>query len=1008
MKRNVAAIITIVALFVVVLLMGNYHYLFNNHAKLVNDGTAVITKEQLEGNEILALDGNWSFYPNALLAPEEVHKEAHTFINVPSDWKNAVQPNEEGLSVGTYHIRLHVPNDEQYGLYIRTIRQANRLFINDIEVGGMGNPTHTATEFIPESDDRYTVFVQSPSGVLDIVIHVANLNYSEAGILYPIEFGTKEAIEKHYQLKVLVNIVISVCYIIFGVIYIISYSQNLQRKEELFFGLFAVLFGVYMSFINEKIFFLLFTNFSIYEQGRLQLGILPLLVFCLTHFVYCMYPQLVRKNILYFIYTLLAVLFIVYGVNEKVPTTINGVFFYQLIFVVAMFLSALYSIFILFNVLRKKLDGAFYIFIILTSLVCYMILLMINFLTGMPINLTELLVFILILYSFASLFSFRANVAYKKAQAMSEELLLYNEMKDEFLLKTSHELRTPLNGILNVSKSLMEGTYGSLKRTQQEHILLIHSVTQRLGNLVEDLLVSSNHFNGEMRITRGVVSMDVINDVIMEVRHLIPKEQHVTVVNTIEEHLPMLYSDELRLKQVLYNLLHNAIQHTTEGHITVSASVVNEKMHIHVTDTGKGIAPQHVKYIFNTFYRVSRDTNSGGLGLGLSITKNIIEQLGGNIFVTSTLGEGSTFSFTQPLATAEQQPLAEPKQYVMQRVRNAFQLTLPLVHEGNDKTIVIVDDDHLNIKVLADMLIQEGYTFIAFDNGQHVLDYLKTNKVDCMLVDLMMAQMSGYELCELVRKQYDMLELPIIALTAITKHSDLLLSLRVGANEYLQKPISMDELRLRIQSLLAMQQSSKDAIGEELNALYTQVTPHFVYNTLNTIIGLSYTDVDNTREALYCLATYFRAKLNVHYQKSIVSLEEEMELVKAYLYIEQMRFGSRLTINYDIDESIDCMLPALSLQPLVENAVFHGISKKQEGGTIDITVQQEGSFVSIRIQDDGVGIPKEKLQMLLSGENSRIGFTNPMKKLKLLKNASLHLESEEGKGTTVTILLQQP
>ena len=85
MKRNVAAIITIVALFVVVLLMGNYHYLFNNHAKLVNDGTAVITKEQLEGNEILALDGNWSFYPNALLAPEEVHKEAHTFINVPSD-----------------------------------------------------------------------------------------------------------------------------------------------------------------------------------------------------------------------------------------------------------------------------------------------------------------------------------------------------------------------------------------------------------------------------------------------------------------------------------------------------------------------------------------------------------------------------------------------------------------------------------------------------------------------------------------------------------------------------------------------------------------------------------------------------------------------------------------------------------------------------------------------------------------------------------------------------------
>lgn len=197
-----------------------------------------------------------------------------------------------------------------------------------------------------------------------------------------------------------------------------------------------------------------------------------------------------------------------------------------------------------------------------------------------------------------------------------------------------------------------------------------------------------------------------------------------------------------------------------------------------------------------------------------------------------------------------------------------------------------------------------------------------------MLIDLMMNGMSGYELCRQVRKQYDMLELPIIVLTAIMKHSDLVLTLQGGANDYLRKPVAMDELFIRIESLLAVRQSSLDAIEDEMNYLYTQVTPHFVYNTLNTIIGLSYVDVENTREALYCLATYFRAKLNVHYRNSMVPIEEEMELVKAYLYIEKMRFGDRLIVKYDLDESIQLLIPALSIQPLVENAVFHGISKK--------------------------------------------------------------------------------
>ena len=139
----------------------------------------------------------------------------------------------------------------------------------------------------------------------------------------------------------------------------------------------------------------------------------------------------------------------------------------------------------------------------------------------------------------------------------------------------------------------------------------------------------------------------------------------------------------------------------------------------------------------------------------------------------------------------------------------------------------------------------------------------------------------------------------------------------------------------------------------------------------------------------------------------MVSLEEEIDLVKAYLYIEKMRLGDRLAITYDIDESIQLRVPALSIQPLVENAVFHGISKKKEGGTIKVSVQREGRFVCVKIYDNGVGIPADKLRLLVNEESIRIGFANPLKKFKLIKNASLHIDSEVGKGTTVSILLPE-
>lgn len=265
--------------------------------------------------------------------------------------------------------------------------------------------------------------------------------------------------------------------------------------------------------------------------------------------------------------------------------------------------------------------------------------------------------------------------------------------------------------------------------------------------------------------------------------------------------------------------------------------------------------------------------------------------------------------------------------------------------------------------------------------------------------------MSGFEVCKSVRENYDLFDLPVMVLTASGQLTDLISSFQIGANEFLQKPVILDELKVRVEFLLSMKKSSKDSLVNELTMYYSQIKPHFLYNTMQTIIGLTYLDSNKTREALTHLATYFRAKLDINSYQSLVPIEDELELVQAYLEIEKIRFGDKLKIIYNLDEAAHAIIPLLTIQPLIENAVQHGIGKKEIGGTIKLSMAKNQDTIRIEIEDDGIGISKAKQEELLNGRNSRVGFTNPFKKLKLIKGASFTLESEEGIGTKITIFL---
>ncbi len=250
MKKNILIIVSIIMLFVIVFSLGNWHYFSNTHPKIVNEGLVKIDAEQLQ--KPVKLEGDWAFYPNLLIPPKdrlENYKNKKETLHVPFNWETYVERNKEGLAVGTYHVKIEVPREGFYGLYIRAIRQASRVFINGVEVGAKGNASTVLSKYQSENDDKYTVFAYSNNKVLDIVIHVANYNYSQPGIVYPIEFGTKKVIQQHYNWKVFIDALVSIGHIVIGVVYILTYIQNRKRKEELFFGFFynffRVLYGIY-------------------------------------------------------------------------------------------------------------------------------------------------------------------------------------------------------------------------------------------------------------------------------------------------------------------------------------------------------------------------------------------------------------------------------------------------------------------------------------------------------------------------------------------------------------------------------------------------------------------------------------------------------------------------------------------------------------------------------------------------------------------------------------------
>lgn len=409
----------------------------------------------------------------------------------------------------------------------------------------------------------------------------------------------------------------------------------------------------------------------------------------------------------------------------------------------------------------------------------------------------------------------------------TKQLQLTSKYKTEFLANISHELRTPLNSLLILAQILLENKENNLTEKQKEYANTIHAAGKDLLNLINDILDLAKIESGKIDIKRNEMEIGDLVSFITNQFEPLANRKNLEYIVEVASNIPgFVYTDTQKVYQILKNLLSNAIKFTVKGKVRV---FVKRTMHLQgeyiafvVADTGIGISKENQELIFEAFQQVDGTTSRqyGGTGLGLSISKELAGLLSGFITVESTEGKGSTFTFYLPVnfeaEVVHSYPNVELDTFdLQQQVVEEPRLGANIVqdHELTGKHVLIVDDDMRNVFSLTTVLEAIGMKVSFAENGLEGIQILENNRdIDIILMDIMMAEMDGYETMREIRKSEKLKHIPIIAVTAKAMSEDRKKCIEAGASEYMTKPVNLEQLILMMKVWLC--QLDNESIGE--------------------------------------------------------------------------------------------------------------------------------------------------------------------------------------------------
>lgn len=981
-----------------------------------------------QGN--VKLDGYWEFYPNRLLTSAELAQaepRPEHYVEVPKGWSN---PETSGFmsdkGFGTYRLQVKVnPDIALYGIKTTYIRNASRMFVNGVPVGGSGIPASSADAGYESRNVPYTAFFPAEEGKLDIIVHVANLDYYYGGIIQSIYLGAQHHISMH-TLKMNMMDIIGFAFFLLSFIYYLGiYFRRPQDKRLLYFALFCVMYTFVLATSNERLFMQIFEMIPYMLVLKIRFFIIGLGIACLSLFIRGMEQSLIPRL---FNKTVVIGMLVLFGVGTMIPVAYYG---YMEAYLVWLYLAALLGIggYILRAVVMKRygklrrrtlwllFTGIMLLFIQFASMVLY--LYSITNTTVVPMMAT-----LLFLFGIAVMFADQYKQAYDEIEDVSHKLIEADKIKDEFLIHTSHEFKTPLHGIINLAQVVVDRSGGEMTRKQRENMSFIISQATRLSMLVNDIIDFQNLKRRSLTFQKQLFDVSGTVQATLEVLHYLRKGEDVRLVNQVQPGAHFLFTDENRFKQIVVNLVSNALKFTEEGCVETAAHSRGGWIYLTFSDTGIGMSAERQKQLFTDALFEDERAHSASAsahrssGLGLRISQILAQQMGGGLELKrSEPGKGTVFELRLPEATEAQKERharsvsvsadlpPQPLQDDAPEEDAAY--AQPPEQTGKIK-ILLVDDEASNIKVLRELFASSRYYILVAYNGTRALELLQANKdVSIVLLDVMMPGLSGYEVCRRIREEYPIYKLPVLLLTVRHSPDDVAAGLAAGANDFLTKPFDGKELMARVQTLLQLKETVEQTVQMETLFLQSQIKPHFIYNALNGIISLCYSNGARAGKLLGEFSNYLRLSFDLDPHHAKVSLSRELSLVKSYVELEKARFGERLKVEWKTDARKEMLIPALIIQPLVENAIRHGLMKRMAGGTVSIETSEGPQGLHITVRDDGVGMSAEQAETLLSSKRlgGSIGLVNVHKRLVNEYGQGLRIESVQGEGTKVAILI---